>query len=155
MQQRFLETLTVKRLQQIINRVHFKRLQRVLIVSGHKNNQRHRPADDRCADFQTAKPRHLHIEKHQVRTLFLNGSDRLSSVGAFADDIEIALEFEQLANPRARRRFVVHDEGANLHLSVRMIRRRGCGCRPAAGSPRPAKESQRAARIHRPRCGTE
>src|SRR5438034_1090251 len=96
MRQRFLETLTVERFQQIINRVHFKGLERVLVVSRHKYHQRHRLARDRRTNLETTEPRHLHIEKNQVRSLLLDRGDRLSSIAAFADDIEIALEPEQL-----------------------------------------------------------
>jgi hypothetical protein len=110
-----LKPFAIERLEQIIHRVDFERLKRVVIVGGDKNEHRHRFAREGGADFEPAQSRHLHIQENQVRPLFLNGRNRLPAIGAFADDFEIALRFQQLANARARWSFVVHNERADFH----------------------------------------
>ena len=65
--QRLAEPLAVERLQQVVERAHLERPQRVLIVRGDEDHERHALAADRLDHLEPVHLRHLDVEEHQIR----------------------------------------------------------------------------------------
>ena len=89
--QRLLEAIAAERLQQVVDGVHFERLERVFVVRGHEHHRRHALG----ADLRiTPKPSHAGIcTSRNTRSgeMLLDGRDRLLAVGALADDLDVLL----------------------------------------------------------------
>jgi hypothetical protein len=106
-----LEPILVEGFEQVVDRVNFKGIESVGVVSGDEDYQwqwRTR-GRYRAADLDPAQTRHLDIKENQVRPFLLDKVDRLIAVGAFAGQAEIRFVLEKLADARASRRFVIHD----------------------------------------------
>ena len=101
--QRLAEALAVERLQQVVERVHVERPQRVAVVGGDEHDERHLVGADGVDHVEAVRARHLHVEEHQVG---LQRHDRLGAGGAvagLADDLEARLVLQQRADAaRAR-----------------------------------------------------
>ena len=65
--QRLAEPFAVERLQQVVERADLERPQRVLIVGGDEDDERHALGPDRLDDFEPVHLRHLDVEEHQIR----------------------------------------------------------------------------------------
>ena len=111
-----------KRLQKVIQGVDLKGPDRVLVMSGRENHRRNLFWLERLEHLETIEPRHLHIKDQEVRAVLLDGAHGLDAVRAFGDDFHIGFVREDLPHPLSRERFVVNDNGANLHaISGRLI----------------------------------
>ena len=63
--ERLLEPLGAERLQQVVDRVHLERAQRVLVVGGDEDDRQVAP--EQLEHLEAVELRHLHVEQHQVR----------------------------------------------------------------------------------------
>ena len=102
----------VHRLQQVVERRQFERIDRVLIVGGAEDHRRPRLAQRR-GDIEAARAGHLNVEQHQIRRQLGDPLGRLHAVVGLADDLHIGMRGEQLPQPLTRRLFIVHEQGAN------------------------------------------
>ena len=110
--ERVVEALAVERLQQVVERPDLERPQRVLIVGGDEDDERHALGADRLDHLEAVHLRHLHVEEHQVRRVIQDGGDGLLAVAALADDLDVRLGAKQARQPLARERFVVDDQAS-------------------------------------------
>ena len=134
--ERHFEACFSERFEQVIHGVEFKGPNGVLIVSGREDD------DWNCSwrkglalpkgfeHLKAVKPRHLHIEKEQVRVAFLRLLERLRAVGALGNDFHVRLILEKRTDPFARERFVVGNDGADfLQTSKEPVASEDlCGC---------------------------
>src|SRR5271157_4770121 len=113
---RLRNALLVKGLQQIVNCVHFERLDSILVVGGGKNDlrQRYFLVEQLLDRAEAVEARHLHVEKDEVGREFFDQVDRFDAVLALRHDvhIEIAQEIGQLV---ASELFVIHNDGRKGH----------------------------------------
>ena len=103
--------LPVERLEQIVHRIHFKRLHRVLIEGRGKDNlgQRDLLVQQFLDHAETIESRHLHVEKNQVGIVFADEIDGFDAVLALGDDVDIADIFQQKGEFIAGELLIVHD----------------------------------------------
>ena len=92
----------------------FESLERKPIVGSHENDRRH-GGPQFYAYLQPVQAGHLHVQKNQLRALGTDGLQRLSPIGGLPDDLEIPRPLEQMSEPTARRRLVIHHQGPNRH----------------------------------------
>src|SRR5262249_24206661 len=83
--QRKPKTLAVNRLEQIIQSAAFKGLQAVLIVGGHKDDQRDSLGRKAGQHVKAADLGHLNVKEYKIRPQLINSPDRLLPSGAFRD----------------------------------------------------------------------
>ena len=115
------ETIAAERLEQVIERVHFERAQRVLVVGGDEDDRRHPLGADRVDHAEAVDAGHLDVEEDEVRRLVLDGRDRLRAVAALADDFDVLFLLQQRQHALARDRLVVNDQGSDLvHATLSM-----------------------------------
>jgi hypothetical protein len=76
----------IDRLQQIVERLHFKGCQCIFVIRRQKNDAGDRSLGQRSQYFNAAHARHLDIQKHQVRLQCQNGTDGIFAVRALPDD---------------------------------------------------------------------
>ena len=76
------EALAIERLEDVVERAHLEGLERVLIVGGHEDHERHALAADRLDDLEAVHVRHLDVEKHQLRRMILDGRHGLLAVAS-------------------------------------------------------------------------
>ena len=94
----FCQPLLIERLQDVVHGVHFERLHRVLIVGRGKNDVRHlalailQPLDD----AEAVQPRHLHVQKHQVRIVLLDQGHGFQAVLALPHDGHLGEALQQI-----------------------------------------------------------
>ena len=88
-------------LEQVIQGVDLEGLDRMLVVGGDKDHRRPDLRRQCPQHVKTADLGHLHVQKHQVRPLFPDESDRLGAIAAFAHDLQVRGLGQQL--PDARR----------------------------------------------------
>src|SRR2546421_10688181 len=87
----------------------------MLIVGGHKDYQRHSFLPQRPQYVEASEPGHLHVEKQQVGRMFFDGRDCFIAIGTFAKHFDVRFLAQQSPDPLTRQRFVINDDGANLH----------------------------------------
>lgn len=100
----------LRRLQQIVEGMLLERLHRVFVVGGQKHDVRHAVGIQHADHFQPADARHLDIEKHHVRLQSVDLADGFDGVGAFADNRDLRLGLQQMAQVVARGRFIVNNQ---------------------------------------------
>ena len=120
MHQRRFEAVGAVGLEQVIERVHFKRAERVLVVRGDEDDRRHRAAE-RARQRQAVDLRHLNIEKHQIGRRALDRRHRLRTVAAFADQLDVRLVPQQRQHPRPGDRLIVGHEGPDSSVHAAPI----------------------------------
>ena len=113
--ERFGEALGAERLQQVVDRVHLERADRVTVVGGDEDDGD--VAADELEHVEPVELRHLDVEQQQVRLQLGRGLHGLEAVGALGDDLDVGMRGQPLAKNAARQRLVVDD------------RRRECGRR--------------------------
>src|SRR5215470_2233451 len=79
----------VKRFEQVIERVEFKRPYRILVVGGHKDNDRELTCGKPFENSEAVEIWHLDVEEDEVWRVPLDRVQGLVTVRAFADDREI------------------------------------------------------------------
>jgi hypothetical protein len=115
---RAFEPLAVERLEQVIHRVHVEGLERVLIVGRHEHHGRHPVGTHRLNHIKPGAPRHLDVEKHEIRLLADDRLHRLIAVRRLANHLHAHLVSEQRPHAFAGKRFVITDEGADRGASA-------------------------------------
>ena len=117
-------------LQQIIDRVHFERLDCVLVVRGHENDVRGRlRVEQATRHLEPRETGHLHVEKDDVGLQTVDRRERLDPVARLADHFDAAHPAEQIAQLVARQLFIIDEDRAQVHV------------RPAPARPARARES--------------
>ena len=115
---RQLEPRLVDRLQQVVDRVDLERLDGVLIVRRDEDDVRpvlrveHPPRH-----LEPGQPGHLHVEKHDVGLQAIDGRERLDPVARLPDHLDAPHLPEEVAQFVPRQLFVVHQHGAQVHLT--------------------------------------
>ena len=97
----------VHRLQQVIERRQFERVDRVLIERGAEDHRRSRPAQRR-RDVEPARARHLDVEQHEIGRELGDPFRGFNTVAGFADHFDVGMRAQQLLQPLARRLLVVN-----------------------------------------------
>jgi hypothetical protein len=113
--------------QQVVHRVHHERAQGVLVVRGAEDHDRRpRLTGDQLQHLEAIELRHLHVEEHQVGPLLGDRLHRLEAVRGLPDHLDALVGAEVLAQQRARRGFVVHEQDAQAlsHAAPPRARRR-------------------------------
>ena len=133
---RLAHTDLVERFQQVVHRVDFKRLHRVLIIGGRENDVRQPNflAHQFFDQPETVQARHLHVEEDQVRRSLLDQIERFQAVAGLANHVHFRNAFQKISQFVARRLFVVYDESGDLPFHL---------CHPAprtAGGIAPDRE---------------
>ena len=107
--------------------MHLEGTQGELVVGRHENDRGHGLSIDLFQHTEAVQLRHLHVQENQIGFVPSDGGERISPVSAFAEDIDIRLLVEQLANPLSRQRFVVDNQRPNfsIHLCKRSLGIRG------------------------------
>ena len=107
-----IKAATVEGLEQIIERVNLEGSQRIVVVSGDEDDQRHLTCRDRAERGEAIHFGHLHVEEDERGPLFIDRRDRFTTVGAFADHLHVRVAREHTAYAPTRQRLVVHDQRA-------------------------------------------
>src|SRR5215469_4111142 len=109
--------LLVKRLQQVVDGVHFKGLDGILIVGGREDNFRQGNfLVEKFLDYAEAiETGHLHVEKDHVGAVLADQVDTLDSVLSLSHDVHIAGVLEQVGELVPRQLLVIHDDRRQRH----------------------------------------
>lgn len=107
----------VDRLQQIIQRLHFKGSQRVLVIGGEEDDARDRSLRQQPQHLYAAHPRHLDVEKYQVGLERKDRSDRVFAVGALTYDRHVGMLRQAKTHPATCQWFVVYDQYPDVHCA--------------------------------------
>ena len=95
-----------------------ERLDRVLVVGGDEDDQRHPVPAHLLDHLEAVGAGHLNVEEHQVRGEAADGVDGLAAVAALADDLDVGLGREEAGHALARQRLVIDDQRAErLHAA--------------------------------------
>src|SRR5581483_10869415 len=89
--QRGAKSLVVERLYQVIERLYFESLERVLIVGGDEDDRRTTPHARTAQHFERIAFGQVDIEEQQVGLQVADGLHRGVAVAAFAHDLDIAV----------------------------------------------------------------
>ena len=111
--ERLLEPLVVERLHEIVHGREVERLQRIPIVGRDEDRRRHVIRAHLTHDVEARLPRHLHVEKHEIRVERAHGLDRRGAVVHARDDLHVLLRAQQILHALAGKRLVVDDQDAN------------------------------------------
>ncbi len=114
------KAIGVKRLEQIIQRVHLEGAQRVLIERRHEHHHRRRVRVELLQHREAVAARHLHVEKENVGPHAAHGGDRLGAALAAGHHLAIALRAQQRFHPRPGQGLVIgnHNAEAAGHVSI-------------------------------------
>src|SRR5215475_1792438 len=107
------EPRAVEWLEQVVNRLHVERSYGILLISCDEDEQRTLLSIEGLGNSQAVYPRHLHIQKDQVRRQFPRGGYGFGAVRAFADDDDFMIFLEQFAQAFAGERLVVNDQDSD------------------------------------------
>ena len=80
------------------------------VECGHKYDRRHVRRPDLAHHVEARHPRHLDVEKDKRRLQRPHRAHGILPVAALADDLELRVRIEQLADPPPRQRLVVDDQ---------------------------------------------
>jgi hypothetical protein len=108
--ERLAKTLVVEGFEEIVDRTHFKRLERVMVVGGDENDERQGLGIERSSQRHPIHRVDLDIEEQQMRR---PGKDRLKRRPAFAvfpHDVQVRLARAVLTQGAPRRRLIVNDD---------------------------------------------
>jgi hypothetical protein len=134
------KTRGTERLEQIVRRVGLKGPDRVSIVSGHENGNRHVRAAQRFNNAKSVNARHLRIEEDDVGLLFLDQGDGRHPVLGLEDPADISVLVEQADETFACSLLIIDHEGPDWStrcpLSIRPLSRNTCRHRRPPGIQR-------------------
>ena len=106
------EPRRIHRLQHVIHRVHFERLDRALVECGDENHAGSGSRFHQAArDFEAGQPGHLHVEEGDIRRVPGDFVERLDAVGRLADDLDAIELAQQEAQLVPRQLLIVGDDG--------------------------------------------
>ncbi len=106
------KALLVERLQQVVDCIDFERAQGVLVI-GSDENDRGQTCFGGFDQLKAVQLRHLDIQKSEIGREFPYGFARVHAVGTLANDPDVRLRRQQLAQPLARQSLVVYDQGSD------------------------------------------
>ena len=111
--QRLCHSLAVEGLQQIIHRVHFERLDRILIEGGREDDlgQRNFLVEQFLDNAEAVEAWHLHVQKNQIRTVLADQIDRFHSIFALGYDLHIADVLQQISEFISGQLLIIDDHG--------------------------------------------
>ena len=109
----------IDRLQHVVDRLRIERSHGVLIECGHEHDRWHAVAPDGFNDGEPIEFGHLHIEEDEVGRKRADRRDRSFTVTALFDDFDVRLLPQQPQYPAAGDRFIVNDQYADGHGTVR------------------------------------
>src|SRR5689334_16469040 len=109
-----MKTCIIKRLEQVIEGADLKRLERVLVISGHKDNHRQRLSGEMLQRLKAVHLRHLHIEENQIGRQRANARYCLRAITAFFDEFDVRVAFEQDAEVTPRQRLIINNNGSDF-----------------------------------------
>jgi len=110
-----LEALRRHRLEQVVERVHLERADRVLVEGRDEDDRRHPRRPARVDHREPVHPRHLHVEEEQVDVLALEHRERLRPVAALRHELGVRLRADEALEAAPRERLVVGDRDADRH----------------------------------------
>src|SRR5262245_60471597 len=110
--QRFFKAFVVKWFEQVIERVEFKRPYRILVVGRHKDDDRQLIGGKPFERPEAVEVGHLDGEKDEVWRAPPDRAQRLVTVRAFADDLELDSAAQQIADAPSRQNFVIDNQRA-------------------------------------------
>src|SRR5437016_811333 len=107
----------IERLQNIIDGIHVKSLDGVVIECRRKHDMRnlHFAFDEFLQDTKAVQTGHLDVEEYEVGGMLLDEIDGVDPVAALADDVDFGKTLEQVGQFFAGGLFVVDDNGVDLH----------------------------------------
>src|ERR1041385_1949750 len=106
----FFEALPADRLQQVGDRAHLERFERVPLISGYEDDQRRGLPAQGAHDGETVELRHLEIQQHDIGPEIENARQCLRAVGRFTRELQRRDRFYVLAQNLPRDRLVVGDQ---------------------------------------------
>src|ERR1041384_3780357 len=109
------KSLLRKGFQKIIKRVRLKCLQRITIIGGHKNGDRHFVLAHSSDYIKTVEFRELNIKEHQIGLLLADRSDCRFTIAAFAGDLKFRKSLQMFADAAPRQRLVIDNERLIFH----------------------------------------
>ena len=92
--------------------MHFECAQRVLVICRDEYHADVRT--DKFQNLETIQLRHLNIEEYKVRIRLCDHSYRFKAVATFANNLDLRVRLQHLADHLARQIFIVDDQRANL-----------------------------------------
>src|SRR6266566_4693339 len=107
--ERFLESLVVEGLDQVVDRGEIECCDGV-IVGGGEDHRWHRVGAHLAHDFEPGLPGHLDVEKNEIGLQLADGRDRRQSIVGSAHDLDVLLVREQVLDPLAGEPLVVSDQ---------------------------------------------
>src|SRR3954447_11985225 len=106
------QPLMIEWFQQVIERMRVESLNRVLIVSGRKDNDWHCVGRNRLKHTKSVHIGKLNIKQQKVGLVLFQGGYGGSAGFALSNDLDVIFAAEQDLEFIARRAFVIHDDGA-------------------------------------------
>jgi len=100
--------------EQVVDRADFKGLERVLVIGRHEDGLRTLAGRHPLQDLDPAQPRHLHIQKGQVRPQAQDLLDRRGTVRAGTDHLDLGVGLQQRGDAAPRQRLIIDDQRADL-----------------------------------------
>ena len=107
-----LDTRAREGLQQVIDRLHLEGADRILVVCRREHHVRRRRAE-RLQDLEAVHARHLHVEKHEIRSRLGDQLQRFHAVCRIADHVDVSELGEKPPQAVAGELVVVDEERAN------------------------------------------
>jgi hypothetical protein len=95
--------------------MHLKCLHGVFVVCGHEYSHRHVRRTDLLNYLEAVSPRHLYVEKQDIKAAFLQRSNHFLSVAALPGHLHLFLPGQQKPQPLPRQGLVIRNEGFDLH----------------------------------------
>ena len=133
--ERDVETRVLDRFQEIVERVGFERTQRILIVRGHENRQRHLRRRHGSQKLETVDAGHLHVEEHEIGLVFGNREERLAAVAGLGDDLDIGMACQPERESAPGEGFIVNDQRTRAHRQEWPLHSRSSGRRSVTRVP--------------------
>src|SRR5215207_2405067 len=108
--ERLPEPLVGERLQEVVERVHLERLERVGVVGGDEDDGRDALQLDPREHAEAVHAGHLDVEEEEVGRPALDALDGLRAAAALAGHLDVRVFGQQVPDRAAGQRLVVHDE---------------------------------------------
>ena len=110
---RLIEARLVDGLQYVVNGARIEGAQRVLAEGGGEHHHRQDLRAQVAQELEAVEAGHLDVEEQEVRRECRDGLQRLGGIAAFADDADVRVCGERLAQRQPRQHFVVDQERAD------------------------------------------
>lgn len=108
-----LKSLARERLEQIIHGVGIKRLDRIFVVSSHKNDGARSLGSGEAFQHRKAiEQGHLDVEKNQVRFMTAGAGESIGAVFTLSNDFDFRIGLQKMANLFPGRRFVINNQSS-------------------------------------------